>query len=239
MVRANRPQSANTKSSVEQSVKAQFAKVFQSADWKLFKRTADALFREAAFIKTRDMRFATTDRLLARNARKRLLIGVGAELLLKAIFLKEGFSINRTRSDAVALKFPFRLDEADAASLDKTKTYTLGNLIDQLPKVIPLNNRAAVLNGLRIAMVFRNKEGHIVAASHKFDAGNYTEVGTALVALYAQAFREILTVRFSLKPREKAVWRALRAKSETHDRLAPDPVFGEMKEGAGRLACGK
>ena len=73
--------------SVEQSVKAQYATVFCGTDWPRFKRMADALLREAAFIKTSDMRFTTSEKLLARNSRKRLLIGVGTELLLKAIYL--------------------------------------------------------------------------------------------------------------------------------------------------------
>jgi len=188
-------------------VKAQYTRVFRSPDWKLFKRMADALFREAAFIKTRDMRFATTARLLARNARKRLLIGVGAELLLKAIYLKRGFGINKALNGVAVPKFPYALCNADAASLDSTDTFPLATIIDNLAKVLVLNDRETVLKGLRIAKVFRNKEGHVVVASHKFDATNYRDIEATLVLLYTQAFGELLTVRFSLARKEAAAWR--------------------------------
>lgn len=193
--------------SIEQSVKAQYAKVFATADWPLFKRMADALFREAAFIKTKDMRFAPSEKLLARNARKRLLIGVGTELLLKAIYLKRGFGINKALNGTANPSFPFALRDADASTLDRTDTFTLAKIIDHLPKVLTLTASERIVKGLRIAKVFRNKEGHVVVASHKFDAKNYREIEDALVLLYRQAFGEVLTARLSLEPNEPAIWR--------------------------------
>lgn len=207
MAPRNQPQSTDTVPSIEQSVKAQYAKVFRSPDWELFKHMADTLFHEAAFIRTSDMRFATSERLLARNARKRLLIGVGTELLLKAIYLKKGFGINKTLNGVTAPAFPFALCDADTDSLDCTDTFTLAKLIDHLSRVLTLTDKEIVLKGLRIAKVFRNKEGHVVVASHKFDATNYRDIEAALVLLYVQAFGEVLTARFSLAPNEAAAWR--------------------------------
>jgi hypothetical protein len=57
--------------SVEQLVKDQYAKLFSVGDWPLFKEAAEALLQEAAHIKTVDMGFSTTRKLLARNSRKR------------------------------------------------------------------------------------------------------------------------------------------------------------------------
>jgi hypothetical protein len=192
---------------VERSVKAQYAKAFASTDWKLFKWAADSLFREAAFVKTRDMRFVLTSRLLARNSRKRLLIGVATEFLLKAVYLKKGYGINKLRQGAAALQFPYSIPVADGASIDEADTFQLGKLIDHLPTVLNLAQKDVVLKGLRIAKVFRNKEGHVVTDSHSFDASNYRDIEATLRSLYRQTFDQVLTVRFSLAPKEVPRWR--------------------------------
>ena len=71
--------SQTTKMSLEQSVKSQFERVFLKADWKLFKEMAEASLSEAAFLKRSDFRkISKNRRLLARNSRKRLLIGIGS-----------------------------------------------------------------------------------------------------------------------------------------------------------------
>jgi hypothetical protein len=63
-----------------------------------------------------------------------------------------------------------------------------------------------VLQGLRIAKVFRNKEGHSVAPQHKFVSSNYRCIESALAQLYRRAFDERLKVRFSMAPNEKPSW---------------------------------
>jgi hypothetical protein len=196
------------KMSLEQSVKSQFEKVFSVSDWNLFKEMAEASFLEAAFLKMSDFKRVPNHRkLLARNSRKRLLIGIGTELLLKAIYLKAGYRINKPKdTPTCTLKFPFKPAEAAGVPLDGANTYTLGCLIDNLKKIVKLQNQALVTDGLKIAMVFRNKEGHVVTSRHKFVPGSFRAIEKALRILYADAFHEGLTVRFSLKPREKAAW---------------------------------
>lgn len=49
--------------SIEQTIKEQYEKVFVVADWGLFKQTAEAQLREAAYIRIEDMPF---ERLLLR-----------------------------------------------------------------------------------------------------------------------------------------------------------------------------
>lgn len=190
--------------SVEQSVKDQYAKVFGQADWRLFKEAAESLLREAAHIKTDDMRFARK-KLLARNSRKRLLIGVAAELLLKSVYLKNGYCINKLQEGERAERFPLSLDDA-AGKADATDTFGLSKLLDHLSDVVELDDSEAALKGLKIAKVFRNKEGHVVTEAHVFDATNYRDVEISLTVLYRQAFKERLVVRFSLEPDEKPVW---------------------------------
>ena len=213
--------------SIEQSVKSQFEKVFRAADWSRFKEMAEANLREAATLLKADMPIADPLKLLARNSRKRLLIGVGIELLLKAIYLKQGYAINKAINkppkDSL-LKFPFLLNDINSVLLAKDRTVMLNDLIEKLHiVVVPLQNRHSTLKGLKIAKVFRNKEGHGVTRKHDFDPTNYTDIASSLIDLYRDAFGEKLSVRFSLAPGEKAVWRVSHPKLVLQGTLRSDP----------------
>jgi hypothetical protein len=192
---------------VENSVKQQFARVFILSDWHLFKSMAECYLRQAAFLRMRDLDVPTGLRRLVRNSQKRLFIGVGIELLLKALYLKNGYAINKLKGENQTAKFPFKLREVDKSQLREDQTFLLGILIDQSKKVIVLNEWEAVLRGLRIAQVFRNKEGHVVTPRHAYVASNYRDIESALRELYRTAFGEILEVQFSLAPNEKPLWR--------------------------------
>jgi len=196
--------------SIEQSVKSQFAKVFAASNWCLFKKIAESNLHEAAKLRTTNMLIEDDLKLLARNSRKRLLIGIGVELLLKAIYLKHGYVINKP-SEKIALTFPFSADEANGMQLDPDQTFPINELIEKLPKVVQLQNRDLTLKGLKIAKVFRNKEGHVVTGNHKFDPSNYRDIASSLSALYRDAFGEKLSVRFSMASNERAIWKTVRA----------------------------
>ena len=200
---------------VEQSVKSQFSKVFASSDWTLFKKVAESNLKEAAKLMKRDMPIESDLKLLARNSRKRLLIGVGVELLLKAVYLKHGYMINKPPK-ASPLTFPFSAQDADGVHLVADQTYMLNDLIQNLPKVIQPQAKDSTLKGLKIAKVFRNKEGHGVTGTHAFDASNYTDIAASLSALYQDAFDEKLSVHFSMVPDERAVWRVSRPNKRLH-----------------------
>lgn len=191
--------------SIEHSVKAQFAKVFGVADWRLFKTVAESILKEATKLRKANMPIESRLKLLARNSRKRLLIGVGTELLLKAIYLHRGYRINRPAGES-ALKFPFLARDAVGAHLAADQTFMLDKLIENLPKIVPLRDERGTLRGLKIAKVFRNKEGHGVTPFHTFDASNYSDIAYSLSALYRDAFGEKLSVRFSVTANDRAIW---------------------------------
>lgn len=197
-------------SSLEQSVKSQFAKVFRTSDWRLFKEIAEIYFSEAAFLKKSSFNVAKDRKLLVRNSRKRLLIGIGAELLVKAVYLRAGYCINTPQQNKPLLKLPFTATEAAETPLNPGDTYTLDKLIGQLNKILQLPDPDLVLDGLRIAKVFRNKEGHIVTSRHTFEPSSFRAIETALVHLYANAFDEQLKVRFALAPGENGAWQIAR-----------------------------
>jgi hypothetical protein len=80
-------------------------------------------------------------------------------------------------------------------------------LVAKLPQILNFDDQEVVLKGLRIAKVFRNKEGHVVTEAHRFDSTNYRDIEASLVLLYQRGFHEHLAVHFSLEPDELAEWR--------------------------------
>jgi hypothetical protein len=194
--------------SIEQATKANFARVFVKSDWPLFKGTADRYFERAARLRKCDLTtFPAAWRLLARNIEKRLFIGIGTELLLKAVYLKHGYVINRpAKGTTNAPAFPFKPADVTGFTLAPDKTFMLNDLIQGLPKVPAIGSLGQLSSGLRIAMVFRNKEGHGVLLHHKFDPAEYRSIEQSLVVIYDRGFGQSLDVRFSIKSGEKAVW---------------------------------
>jgi len=173
---------------VEQEIKQQFARLFVAQDATLFKRMADYYFKYAAFLKTADIEIAQDLKLLARNCQKRLFIGIGTELLLKATYLKHGFSINKVeQGQAGAPTFPFTFQAISGFSQTPGNTYMLGDLVDELHVVFPAVGIPSVMRGLRIA--------------------NYRDIETALITLYLHAFQQTLQLQFSFGPNETALWR--------------------------------
>ena len=191
---------------VEKSTKQQFAKVFQTHDWQLFKKVADCYIEQAVRLRKRHVVATPGLELLIRNSQKRLLIGVGVELVVKALFLKLGYAINKPL-DPKRPKVPLPWSEVEKLQLKVDETFTLGVLIERLGSVISLNNKEAIVRGLRIARVFRNKEAHIVTPKHAFKVSSYRQIEAALRELYRQGFNESLWVRFSLGPTDQPKWK--------------------------------
>jgi hypothetical protein len=193
---------------VEQEIKQQFARRFERRDWPLFKRMAEFYLRRAAILRKADVDVPPDLKLLVRNCQKRLCIGLGVELLLKAAYLKYGWSLNRlAKQQACAPKFPHTFEQVAGFTLLQDETHMLGTLIDGLPKAPPLDSLNAVTRGLKIAKVFRNKEGHGVLPAQTFHASNYRDVEGALVEVYRLAFAEKLQIHFAVAQREHGVWR--------------------------------
>lgn len=197
---------------IEQVTKAAFAREFVESDWRLFKAMAEFHLDRATSLRMADVAHVPQKwRLLARNAQKRLFIGIGVELLLKALYLKHGFAINKLPQKHPTVKFPFTPAQAAGVALAADDTYMLSELIDKLSKVPALSNLGPLDRGLRIAKVFRNKEGHVVLPAHQFNPQDYRDIEQSLVAIYSSGFGETLRVRFSVGMGEKAIWKVRRA----------------------------
>ena len=190
--------------SVESEIKAQFEKIFDRSDGDRFKRLGELLLSEATKVRTADLDIDPSYRLLARNSRKRLFIGIGIELILKAFLLKAGYCINKPKRQNKTAKFPFFQGTLPSDQLEPGNTYMLGEIVQHVSKVIP--NLSEHERGLAIAKVFRNKEGHSVCESHHFDASNYRDIEAALVCLYKSAFNESLDVSIAMQEGDTARW---------------------------------
>ena len=186
-------------SSIEQIVKDRFSAYFDKRDWKRFKGVAECYFQRAVYLKRLDIEYnINTEKiysaLLARNIQKRLNIGIGTELLIKAFYLKEGWMINLVKNKKNNMaNFPFSQKEIKK-NFHEDNTFTLNDLIQNLGKVKKFKNRALIDEGLRIAKVFRNKEGHMVTKQHKYNKNDYSKIESSLVQFYKEAFNEILKI---------------------------------------------
>lgn len=186
-----------TASEVEQ----QFVRPFVQGDWSLFKAMANSYLQEAARLKRKHMPPYGINTLLYRNVRKRLLLGLGTELLIKALYLKRGFAIN----DAPKGGKPFPTTFVDhGVTALKAKTATFDECLEHIGVLVDLS--AAELEGLRIAKVLRNKEAHSVLPSHTFAPEAYRVIERSLEALYLKGFQETLTLTISVAKDERARW---------------------------------
>lgn len=182
-------------------VELQFARPFVQADWSLFKAMADSYLQEAARLKRKDMPRYGISTLLYRNVRKRLLIGLGTELLVKALYLKRGFAINEAPTGGK----PFPTKFADhGATVLKAKTATFDRCLKHIGILVDL--APTELEGLEIAKVLRNKEAHSVLPSHAFAPETYRVIERSLESLYAKGFQQSLKLTISVATNEKARW---------------------------------
>ncbi|MEW8074180.1 MAG: hypothetical protein AB2826_27625 [Candidatus Thiodiazotropha sp.] len=170
--------------SLESEIKTQYEEFFRPDDWSTFKCAADYYFENAATVLKKDIQHNDNNlKLLFRNIQKRLYIGIACEFLLKAIFLKNGYVINkRVNANTPQGKYPFIAADVDPNYFDKSNTLTFNDLLQKLFKVIEAKKgeRKAIEKGLKIAKVFRNKEGHAVTVFHDYNPQNYRDIEDSL-----------------------------------------------------------
>ncbi|MCD9185123.1 MAG: hypothetical protein LUM44_01720 [Pyrinomonadaceae bacterium] len=199
---------------IEQIIKKQFCKIFKQNDWYSFKLMADYYFKAAAEILKKDVEIDESYKLMARNIQKRLFIGIGGELLLKSLFLKNDFCINkvlekeRKKDKALAdIKKPLKSDKSPKDTfLNPCDTYSFNQLIESLSDVMKFSDESKVKKGLKIAKVFRNKEGHAVLLWHEADRQNYTDIESSIKSIYKEGFEENLEFKISFLKNETAMF---------------------------------
>ena len=191
--------------SIEQTVKDQYAKFFTQSDWSAFKRIADYYFETAAHLKTKDIHVSGRFKRLVRNIQKRLFLGIGTELLIKAFYLKNGYGINKPNKGKDIL---YKINSVSVEDYNVRDTYTINFLIQEMEggRVPEFAKDANILKGFKIAKIFRNKEGHVAVYSHKFDRDNYSDIEQALISFYRLYFNQALAFQVSMEPNEKSAF---------------------------------
>jgi len=196
--------------SVESTIKGQYARFFEQRDWQQLKTVAELYLETAAKLQRKHL-LPRSLQLLFRNIQKRLFLGISCELLLKSYYLREGFCINKPkRGRQVQGTFPYRLEHPNRDDFEIADTLTLNELIDGLHSVHRFNDHQTLVRGLKIAKVFRNKEGHVAVFWHEFDPQNYLDIAKSLKMLYAEGFNERLRLRISVARNEEAEFRVER-----------------------------
>ena len=193
--------------SIERSIKDQYAKFFEKSDWNIFKKSADYYFETAAKILKKDIQYGEEYlKLLRRNVTKRLFIGIGCELLLKAIYLKNGFCINNLKQGKkLPNQYPNKIADIDPNDFRDDDTLSLNQLIRKLFDIEDYGQEKDLIEkGLKISKVFRNKEGHVIVLWHNFNPQNYRDVETSLIGIYRNSFNEDLQLTFSVADGEVA-----------------------------------
>ena len=194
--------------SIEQNIKDQYSKIFKSTyeDWIPFKQIADYYFKTSSLILKKDIDSAEIHKLWLRNVQKRLYLGIASELLLKAIYLMNGYNINRAKKN-INIKFPEKIDSLKEAELKASDTYSLNELIDNLSKIIELKTDSKhIIEGLKICKIFRNKEGHVAVHWHTFERESYAKIEKSIVSLYKICFNENLDFIISVGKDEIGVF---------------------------------
>ena len=193
---------------IETEIKNQYSKIFDKSDWMTFKLMADFYFDNSAKILTKDISIDEPFKLMGRNIQKRLFIGIGTELLLKSLFLKNDYCINKIkRNKTPNSNKPTKFSAiTDLNLLNPADTYTLNSLIENISKIITANNHSEFERGLKIAKVFRNKEGHVAVLWHKADRQNYTDIENCITEIYKKGFNETLDFKISFLDGESAMF---------------------------------
>lgn len=196
-------------SQIVNEVKAQFALVLSFSDWEHLLEVADYHFEEAAKLKKRDIRYSGKQ-LLIRNSMKRLHIGIGAELALKAAFLKKGVCVNKfaagKRPEGYENNPIHRLEDLDMELITPKDTFTMGRLIDKYAQVMEVEVNQEFTDGLHIAMTFRNKEGHTSFPRHAFQPANYRLIENSVKRIYREGFGKELEFLIAMTAQESGVF---------------------------------
>jgi hypothetical protein len=189
-------------------IKDQFACFLEVNHWPDFKTMAEYYLRTAATLMKKDVDVPAELKLWIRNSTKRLFVGVGCELLLKSFYLQKGYCINKPKKGLGIPSTPtHKLQEINRNNFNHRDTYTFGPLINELGAIHQFQNHGPIERAFGIAMVFRNKEGHVTFLTHDFDSQNYTDIETGIALFYQEAFGERLVFQISMEPDEPGEFR--------------------------------
>ena len=201
-------------SNVINEIHSQYTCLLMPDDWLAFRQLAEYHFKIAAKLHKADLELADAPKSMLHSV-KRLHIGVGFELILKAAYLKNGKCINVFNR---GIEHPHKAPIHDMANMDKTilnakETYSLSLLIQNYSATFNRLADKRFADGLRVAYLFRSKEGRIACPEQDYNDELYQLVSDAIIKLYQDAFDIELDFQIAIKRKDKGVFKVKKNKA--------------------------
>lgn len=180
-----------------ESVERLYCKVYGKEDYKLFKKNAEkffSLFREySSTNKTTSLTKKGLKKFIRDELISRIFLGIGCELLVKSVYLKKGYLINRVLNKPENKVFPYRMKVITIENIDSGNTEFFRKLNSNLHKLMPKRVKLHDYNrlikkGLEIARIWRNKDTHIGGGYHR-QSMEIHDIGNAVHNIYFIFYR--------------------------------------------------
>jgi hypothetical protein len=193
--------------SIESKIKSQYAKFARKNHWLLYKNGADYYLHTASLLMIKDIKATEENKkLLFRNITKRLYLGIGCELLLKALYLKRGYHLNLPNpGSGIRTKVNLRNSLKDYQLLKANQT-SFADLISYIYNLIMVDIEK-IKKGLNICKVFRNKEAHSIFMWHSKDRKSYDTIEEAIQLIYLHGFNETLDIKITYLESDNGIFK--------------------------------
>jgi len=185
--------------------KDNFSKIYKEKHWSLFKENADKFFDFFREIYTNLPNIRGMNKACQEELKARIFLGIGCELLLKAVYLKNGYLINlidkgKLKKLGKNIDKPYKISKVPFEYINKDGTEGLRYYLDKLEIFFDGMSRekcnAYVKKGLEIVKLWRNKEAHIGRGYHSEDITNWIDIRSSLTEIYKVVFGEKLKPLF-------------------------------------------
>lgn len=178
-----------------------FSQKYSQKDWKIFKKNADKFFdffRET-FPGSIPLEKLGFRKHIAERLKSRIFLGIGVELLLKSVYLKNGYLINETQFPKGTRKpnKPYKISEVKENYINKNQTYGIGYYLKNLhiffEKCKHYDSKryiTYVKKGLSIVKIWRDKDTHIGGGYHMQRGSDLIDIQNSLGNIYGNEFNE-------------------------------------------------
>lgn len=163
-----------------------FSKKFDQDGWEKLKLRGEKFIRHAFIDKPNEINFdedAPED--FFRLQKFRLMLGLGCELILKSLYLKEGYAINLPKPNTI--HFPVKLEDIGSEDLEGGRTAGGRKLVDNIDKLFG-GFYEDIWKGFEIARQWRNKDIHKGGVYHREGGDDKGKIMTALRNTYDRFF---------------------------------------------------
>mgnify|MGYP001577063626 CR=1 FL=1 len=162
-----------------------YFKIFNQNDIKAFVKEANSFITLHNEFNTPEVKLIKTGQALNKekwfkNRCARISLGIAVELLIKATYLKQGYLINKTKTNGKQKLC--KIGTVLTSNLMKN-THDFKFLITHLDMVLPTNEYdfdKDIRQGLEIARIWRNVNAHVVIGKHIKYGGDYYSITKAL-----------------------------------------------------------